>query len=335
MSNERTPRLAWRAVLCLALWAAASPAAMAAAAAGWRRPSPQAVAANLAKVMGDPPREVVRNPGFEEGQGPNAKHWGQTCWDKSGPVKAVGEVAVVRTDEAAHGGRYAVKMCAPAAQHPGGVFSLRQVLPIDAIRGKRVRFTAWCMLQTMPRPDMDPVTLSLRQWRGRKVIAFANEKVYCDTGEWQLGELATTIKDEAERADIRVWVRNTSGMRPEAIHFIDDVSVKPAADPALSVHDVAPEVPDHVRRMKVHCTIGQALEQYGPFGLAFVVCQRDLPLRLAEIETQGLRTRGEVSIKGLPPGDYTLETVLTLPKVGPAAADRRSFRIYRGPFHAN
>jgi len=151
----------------------------------WTSPSPGTAVANLARIVRERPEELLRNPGFEEVAGNAAAHWGRCVWGNGGKMHKGTKRAVTRSTDAAHDGGAAAKLDASGADLLGDVLSVSQSLPMEKIRGRSIRYSLWSMLQTAPRPDGNPVTLSLRQWRGRKVIAVEEAKVYNDTGEWR------------------------------------------------------------------------------------------------------------------------------------------------------
>ena len=322
-----------RVIGCLLV--AAMIAASYGGAVAWKPPSEETLRANLAKVVKTTSANLLRNGGFEEERKGWVSGWSRGYWGKKGNDREVAARTLVRSADAPHGGRAAIKIDSSRAAEVGRVLMLGQRLPVNLIRGKAIRFSAWAMLQTAPHADGDPVTLSLRQWKGRKVIVHHEHKIHADTGEWVRGEILADISADAERADIRIMTANTLPTGKPSIHFVDDARFELATDDPFLVAAETTELPDHRKSLPVECRVGRELRARAPFSITHVILRGGKPLRLARGDHGRLTVRADVLTDALAAGKYELATELSLKGVGPVALSRLTFRIYEGPFHAD
>lgn len=325
--------------LALALCMSAPLAAQGDYAGFWRRPSPDELDANLAAIGEELPEELLRNGGFEEGEGDRLRGWSTGFWGNGGNHPEVAARTIVRSEEAARSGRFSCKIDASLGAMTGRVFIIGQHLfgphrPVEAFRGKTLRYSLWSMLQTAPRPDGDPVFLNVRQWRGRQVIRHHRAPVYNDTGEWSCGEVVFEVSMDAERLDVQAQVPNTLPTGQPSVMYLDDLSVKVAADPLLEVDVLSPEIPRKGAGLPMDCRLGGQLAGRGALQLAFAVSKGGETLRVFRRPAAPPVLRECLPVADLPAGEYALETALAVEGVGPVALVKREFIIYEGPFDA-
>lgn len=301
----------------------------------WHVPSQEVINQNRAHLTRPAKKELLRNGGFELGTEKNPKHpngWQRHYWGRKGNRPAVAARAVVRSSKHRHQGRYALQINAAFGDDDGNQFSANQRLPVREIKGRKIRYSLWSYLETHPHPDMEPVAMRVRQWRGTSVIQQDRISIVSALGRWQKDELVLKILEDAEKVDVTASVANTHYSNRPTVVFLDDVSVTLTEEKLLTVALPVPEQAKEAGALPIECRIADELRGHEPFSVTHLVQKGSERIGGVRVSRSQMVIRSLISLGALQPGSYELITVLTIPELGSVESVRNSFLVYDGPF---
>jgi len=300
-----------------------------------RIPQQELLHSNRTRLTRPATQEFLRNGGFEMSaphDETEPRDWQRRYWTPLGNKPEVAAKAVVRSSTRRHRDRYALQLDSAFGNDEGRAFSAHQKLPVETLRGHRIRYSLWSYLETHPHPDMDPVVTRLRQWQAGRVIQQDLLRIASSRGHWQRDELVLRILENAEDVDVTVSVANTHYSSEPTVVFLDDISVTLADDELLAVVLPVPEQEKKAGVLPIDCRISDELRGHAPFSITHFVTKEGACLGEARLTVSQTTTRSVISLDALQPGPYELVSVLTLPQLGPVMMVRNSFLVYDGPF---
>jgi hypothetical protein len=301
----------------------------------WQVPSDEVLPRNRAPLTRNSERELLGNPGFEKGGAndeQNPRGWGRGFWTRRANRPEVAAKALARSSERAHRGRYSLRVDASFGDDDGAWFVASQQLPIGEIKGKSIRYTLWSYVGTHPHPEVSPIRMRVRQWLSGEPIQSENVRVPSTRGRWHQAEIDVRILDTAEKVDVAVSVDNTHYSSRPTVVFIDDMSVTLPEDELLVVTLPIPEQERAAGVLPIQSRVADDLRDHAPFVITHLVRRGDTHIGGIRLSGDARAVRGALSLGTLPPGNYQLSSLLSLPKLGPVAIVHNDFVIYEGPF---
>lgn len=298
----------------------------------WQAPGDDVPAANLLKILPAVPHvESLHNGGFEQGNGSQPAGWSCEYWP--GPHPSVARAIVSRTRETVRDGEWALLANMAHADQSGQVLVLRQTVDVTNLTGKRVRFTAQCMLRGKASASGDPVGLVLRQWKDGKVVRWDQKDVRFrgNEGTWVQGVVEADVLADCDCMDVKVDIHRPPAGNAAAVYLIDATSLAPVEEPALNMTPVDVKVAQG-KTLALHHRVSDALLKKAELSLTYLVLRDG---HVAWRESDAVRERMGVKIiplGDLPVGKYEWVALLEAGGIGPVAIQRQAVEIYEGPF---
>jgi len=280
---------------------------------------------NLAKLDLPQPVSLIKNGGFEHGDGGPWTFRGKRPADEpSGNVQ--------RSDELAHSGRYALRIDSAGVSASVKYLTARQVASSKG-RGRTIRVSFWSFLQTAPHANFDPVQLTVRQYRESALAKHDTFSVYNDTGEWAYGEKTISVIPDLKRMDLLFVVRNTSANKP-AVLFVDDVRCETLGVQPLTASLPVPDLAAVDRWLPMNVLVAEEVLAKAGCRLDLFVTRRSATTVLKRFSRapKASRDRWAMDLAGIPAGAYEARLFLSANGAGPVARMDLPFLVYDGPF---
>ncbi|MBN1674421.1 MAG: carbohydrate binding domain-containing protein [Kiritimatiellae bacterium] len=288
-------------------------------------PTAEACRSNVEKLHLSQAASLIKNGGFEDGDGSPWTFRGKRPGEEPG-----GNVR--RSPGIAHSGAYALRVDSAGLSPSVKYLTARQVASSEG-RGRTIKVSFWSFLQTQPHANFDPVHLTVRQYRKSGLARHERLEVFNDTGEWTYGEKEMSVIDDLHRMDLLFTVRNTSADKP-AVLFVDDVRCETIGVQPLEARLPAPELPVSDRWLPVCVTVAREILDTTTCRLdAFLTRPRsDTVLKRFSQTVAEAGGRWALDLAGTPPGPYEVRLFLSANGAGPVACVDLPFRVYEGPF---